>query len=323
VSESGLDFSYNEEQDAIRVAVDRFCTQRNVRDLARQAGAPFLRQLWRDLAALGVFQVAAPDEAASGGALAMCAIAETLGQHLFPGPVAATYIAAQVLEPDTADRVRDGDLLVCLGSVESTLLPWGADADVFLIVDGPDVARAHTPGFVEPVATLGGETWGRAHLKVDESFHPVPNAAIAGNIASAAYLAGAAWHLLQEAAAYAALRKQFGKTLGEFQAVSHALADCAIALSAAQALARAASCAFDSAAAGSGEAQPEAAAAVLSARRASLNTAYTCHQVFGGIGITLEGPAFYISRRIRQLASTPPVGHREHDILLAASGLGA
>ncbi len=33
-------------------------------------------------------------------------------------------------------------------------------------------------------------------------------------------------------------------------------------------------------------------------------------------------PAFHISRRIRQLASAPPVGTREQDLLLAAAGLG-
>jgi hypothetical protein len=49
-----------------------------------------------------------------------------------------------------------------------------------------------------------------------------------------------------------------------------------------------------------------AAAARLSARRAALDAAHTCHQLFGAVGITLEGPVFHISRRLRQLASQPP-----------------
>ncbi len=144
------------------------------------------------------------------------------------------------------------------------------------------------------------------------------------NISTAAYLASAAWRLLTDASAHAATRKQFGKTLGEFQAVAHPLADCAIGLTAAQALARAAASNFDSAGTGAlHEASCLAAGAVMSARRASLNAAYVCHQVFAGIGITLDGPAFHISRRIRQLASAPPAGTREQDLLLVEAGLGA
>jgi alkylation response protein AidB-like acyl-CoA dehydrogenase len=177
---------------------------------------------------------------------------------------------------------------------------------------------------VQPVATLGGETWGRALLKADATLPASPRAFIIGNIAAAAYLVGAAWQLLQSTSAHAATRKQFGKPLGDFQAVAHPLADCAIGLTAAQTLARAAACSFDDSDIDDGlqQASSRACAALLSARRASLGTAFACHQVFAGVGITLEGPVFHISRRIRQVASTPPTGGRERDVLLNAIGLG-
>ena len=38
--ESGLDFSFNEDQEAIRTAIDRFCTQHTVVDSARQLKQP-------------------------------------------------------------------------------------------------------------------------------------------------------------------------------------------------------------------------------------------------------------------------------------------
>jgi hypothetical protein len=98
-------------------------------------------------------------------------------------------------------------------------------------------------------------------------------------------------------------RKQFGKALGEFQAVAHPLADCSMALGAASGLARAAGFHFDAQAEG---ARASAAAARLSATRAAVEAAHVCHQLFGALGITLEGPVFHISRRIRQLASQPP-----------------
>jgi len=320
---AGLDFSFNEEQDAIRAAIDRFCTQHAVVALARQSGQPFPRELWRELAELGAFAPAAPGNSEAGGALEVCAISETLGQHVFPGPIPATYLAIQVLGTDEAIGFINGRSLVSLSSADSTLLPWGMEADLFLIVGASDIARATVPDHIESVPTLGGETWGRALLEMEETLPGASRAFIIGNISTAAYLASAAWRLLRDARAHAATRKQFGKTLGEFQAVTHPLADCAIGLSAAQTLARAAACNFDSADSGElHEASCLAAGAVMSARRASLNAAYVCHQVFAGIGITLDGPAFHISRRIRQLASAPPAGAREQDLLLNAAGLG-
>ena len=53
-------------------------------------------------------------------------------------------------------------------------------------------------------------------------------------------------------------------------------------------------------------AEMRAAAARLSARRAALEAAHVCHQLFGALGIVLEGPVFHVSRRIRQLASQAP-----------------
>lgn len=321
---AGLDFSFNEEQEAIRTAIDRFCTQHAVVELARQSGQAFPRALWRELAELGAFAPAAPGNCAAGGALEVCAISETLGEHVFPGPIPATYLAIQVLDPKNVTELIEGRALLSLSSAGSTLLPWGTEADLFLIIDATEIAMAAVPHHVQPVSTLGGEVWGREMLKINETLSGANRGFVIGNISTAAYLAAAAWRLLKDASAHAATRKQFGKTLGEFQAVTHPLADCAIGLTAAQTLTRAAACSFDSAGTGElHEASCLAAGAVMSARCASLNAAYVCHQVFAGIGITLDGPAFHISRRIRQLASAPPTGTREQDLLLNAAGLGA
>lgn len=321
--DAGLDLGFNEDQEAIRVTIDRFCTQHATEDLARQSGQPFPRALWRQLAELGAFSPAAPGSNEAGGALEVCAISESLGHHVFPGPVGATYLAIQVLDPDEATALIDGHSLVSLSSTDSTLLPWGTEADLFLIVSESDIALAHAPDYIEPVPTLGGETWGRALLKIERNLPDARRGLIIGNISTAAYLASAAWHLINDASEHAATRKQFKKTLGKFQAVAHPLADCAIGVTAAQTLARVAACSFDGAGTGDlHQASCLAAGAVMSARRASLNAAFVCHQVFAGIGITLEGPVFHIARRIRQLVSTPPSNKREQDLLLAAAGLG-
>jgi hypothetical protein len=125
---------------------------------------------------------------------------------------------------------------------------------------------------------------------------------------------------VRESSEYAATRKQFGKTLGEFQAVAHPLADCQINLTAAQQLCRAAANCFDEN--HMGQAQYYANGALLSARRAALHTAHCCHQVYAAIGITLEGPAFHFSRRIRQIASQAPDDSLAKQQLLKKIGLG-
>ena len=58
--EYGLNLDFNEDQEAIRAAVDRFCQQQNVEDIARQSAAQFPRMLWQQLAELGAFYPAAP-----------------------------------------------------------------------------------------------------------------------------------------------------------------------------------------------------------------------------------------------------------------------
>ena len=322
---TGLDFSYNEDQQAIRAAIDRFCAQHNVEEIARQPDGPFPRELWRELAEQGVFYPASPDSPEAGGALEVCAIAETLGRHVFPGPIGPTYLAIQLLDGAERDALQGGRALVSLSCAGSTLLPWGTAADIFLTVDESTIARAVPPAHIEPAPTLGGDSWARAVLRIDRTLPDATRGLVLANIATAAYLASAGWQLLMDASAYAATRRQFGKTLGEFQAVAHPLADCAIRVSAAQTLARAAACSADRAGfdGGADRVECDAATALFCARRAALNAAYACHQVFAGIGITLEGPAFHITRRIRQVASTPPLGGREEKLLLAEVGLGA
>jgi alkylation response protein AidB-like acyl-CoA dehydrogenase len=323
--DTALDFSFNEDQEAVRSAIKRFCTQQNVDDIARQSGAPFPRTLWRQLAELGIFYPASADNNDAGAAVTICAISETLGESIFPGPIAATYLAVQVATDPDLSALLDGQTLVSLSNTGSTLLPWGTEADLFLVTADSVVSRAAAPQEVAPVSTLGGETWGRQTLHVGESLPNASRGLALCKISTAGYLAGIAWRLLREASEFARTRRQFGKALGDFQAVAHPLADCAIALTAAQSLARSAACAFDSATdqqASLVQTHCYAAGAIISARRASLKTAFACHQVYAGIGITLDGPAFHLSRRIRQVASQPPFDCREQDLILTHAGLG-
>jgi len=200
-------------------------------------------------------------------------------------------------------RVASGESVACVATPPE--LPFAPAADVFVEVDaGAESAWLASPdGAFEPVETLGGEPWGRGWLVRGEVLAGVASARVAADVARAAYLAAAGRRLVDDAADHARARRQFGRAIGEFQAVAHPLADAAIALDGAVALARAAAWHLD---AGSADAAAWAGAARISATRASVDAIHTAHQVFGAVGITVEGPAFHVSRRIRQVASSPP-----------------
>jgi len=320
---TSLDLGLNEDQQAIADAIDRFCESRCDTTVVKGLTDTFSTPLWRELAEMGALAPATPE--GDGGALEICAMSEALGRAVFPGPLAATYLATQVLDEAERLTVMAGQSIVSLGAIgsnkRSALMPFAEQAKIFLLTDGKNVYRGEVVGVVTPVQTLGGEPWGRVNIKVGTKLANSDRGLQLNNICTAAYLTSAGKRLVKEASDYANVRKQFGKTLGEFQGVAHPLADCQISLTAAQMLARAAASCFDSNDFANGK--NYAAAARISASRAALKSAYVCHQVFAGIGITLEGPAFHISRRIRQLVSQPPGDHAAKENLLDQIGLGS
>src|SRR5690606_12629717 len=92
---STLDLDFNEDQRIIADAVAGFCAHHIDLHHLKQMQPEFSLKAWQALAALGIFSPAT--QQGEGGALEICAISEALGQHVFPGPVAATYLAAQLL----------------------------------------------------------------------------------------------------------------------------------------------------------------------------------------------------------------------------------
>ena len=316
---TNLDLEYNEDQRAIAAATSNFCIDHVDLHNLKRLQPVFIRQSWQALAEIGVFAPAT--SLGEGGALEICAINEALGKHVFTGPVAATYLATQVLQGEELAQLAEGKKLVSVSNTSDTLLPWATEAQIFLQTDGTQVHRAEVQGKIQATQTLGGELWARGTLAIKQkNLSGSERGLLLNQIAIAAYLCGAGLQLVKESADYATVRKQFGKTLGEFQGVAHPLADAQISLAAAQQLARAAACCFD--ANKMAEATQYAAGAAVSSRRAALKAAYVCHQVYAGIGITLEGPAFHITRRIRQLASQAPGDAASKQLLLDNIGLG-
>jgi len=312
-----LDLEFDDAQAALADALTQFGRARCDESVLRAADGGFSRGMWSELAALGVLAAGAPG--GDGGALEICAAMEALGRAAFPGPLVGTFVAMQVLEGSERDAVAEGEAIVSCG--EPPLMPFAPVADVFLEIAGEAVHRGEPAGPVQAVAVLGGEPWGRVAIDRGPRLEGSARALVIGEIALAAQLAALGARLVEAAAEHARTRRQFGRSIGEFQAVAHPLADCSMRLAAGRALARAAAWHFDE-----GDlpaASSRAASARLACAAAAVEAAHVGHQVFGAIGITLEGPVFHLSRRIRQLASTPPGADRARQRMLARLGMAA
>ncbi len=295
-----LDLTWNAEQQAIADAVAKLCRDRATRAAVEGSEGRFPREPWSALAELGFLALGTPQ--GGGGALEIAATCEALGAALCPGPIAETFLATHVLEGADRDAIAAGELVVSVGA--PPLLPWATVADRFLIEQGGRLRAGLPAGPIEPVESLGGDPWGRVTIEpIGDVLERSDTALTVHDVALAAYLAAAARALVTTAAEHARGRVQFGKPLGKFQAVAHPLADSAMRLSAAATLARAGAFHADRGD-DSITARRYAAAARLSAASAAREAAVVCHQVFGAIGITLEGPAYRFSRRIEQLAAS-------------------
>jgi alkylation response protein AidB-like acyl-CoA dehydrogenase len=315
VSAAGLDLAFDDAQQALADTVARWCRERFPAEAARAAGERFPDALWRELAGLGVLGLATSE--GGGGALEATAAMEALGAAAFPGPLAATFLAAQLLPAAERRAVTSGEALVCVA--EPPLLPWAPRAGVFVELAGDEAWRARPAGAIEPMATLGGEPWGRGALAREALLGDARRARALGDLALAAWLAAAGRALVEAAAAHARTRRQFGRPLGAFQAVAHPLAAAAIELDAASTLARVGAWRWDEALA---TAAAAAGVARLAAAEAALRAVHAAHQAFGALGITKDGPAWAVSRRIRQAVATPPGPAPARAAVLAALDAG-
>ena len=116
-----------------------------------------------------------------------------------------------------------------------------------------------------------------------------------GAVLATAEASGAAAAVLALACDYASQRRQFGRTIGSFQAVRHLLADMHMQVESSWSSVLYAAASLD-------ENEPEALRTASIAKafgaRATRDVAHGALQVFGGIAFTLEHPAHRFLRRI-------------------------
>ena len=284
-------FSLDADQNVLRDAIAAACAE-------VPRGASFERERWRALAELGALGAGTDGES---GARELVAVFEALGEAAHAGPLVETVIAlAAIRDAPERGAIERGEAFASVGV--APLWPFGEDATVHLaIVDG-ELRHARLIGEGTPLSTLAGDPWLRSQAEIGARVEGGPDALTLGRVAAAAALAAAGQRLIHDAAERACARRQFGRPIGDYQAVAHPLAQCSIRLGASEGLGRAAARHVDS---GDDAAEDLALAAFESAREGAMAAAHQAHQTFGALGITLEGPVFASSRRIRQWASLP------------------
>ncbi|TDD33717.1 acyl-CoA dehydrogenase [Actinomadura sp. KC06] len=249
------------------------------------------RALWSSVAEAGVFAVAVPEGSGGAGPLPveLCVAAEELGRAAAPGPYVETLAAAELLggvgrgESPWLRRIADGEAVVSLA------VPHALDADIAdLVLDADGVERE--PG--ERVTSLDPA---RRLFRIRGA---VPGFTDFGALLCAAQQIGLGRSLLDVSVAYAKTRRQFGRPIGEYQAIKHHLASALVELEFARPLVYGAALSY-----GTPDFARDVSAAKAAASEASYATAKTALQVHGAIGYTDEyDPSLWI-RKARALYS--------------------
>jgi alkylation response protein AidB-like acyl-CoA dehydrogenase len=338
-----VSIAIGEDHLALLGVARRFTAERCPPAVARaamdavEAVTETLPPFWDDLAGLGWLGLAVPesDGGQGAGVAELAVVLEELGRAVAPGPVLPTAWAAALA--GGAREVRAG---LAAGrragavALEGTL-PAREAGDGLCVTGstGPVLGGTLAGAVVVPVTVAGEERW--AVVETGEgagvSATPVPaldqtrglarldlldapatplagltrdRVEAVGAVLGAAECAGGAAWCVDVAAAYARERRQFGRPIGQFQAVKHRCADMLVRLEQVRALAWDAAAALD----GPDPGGPEAALAVAAAGAVAFDAyaavAKDCIQVLGGIGFTWEHDAHLYLRRalaLRQL----------------------
>lgn len=260
-----MNFDLSEDQQLVRTTVERFANTFDPAQRKAWRGEPggYPRTRWRELAALGLIALAAPEHTGGlgGSAVDLAVVAEALGQGLAIDPWLENAVLPALLAP-SLPRLLDGVALAALAFAEpgrryelspaltradtngrisgrKTLVLGGAIADTLLVTaqaaDG--FALFAVPADADGIrrtcyAVVDGSIAAEVELNdatgerlaCDEAqFHQAVGDA---RLLAAAEMVGTAQRLFDETLGYVKQREQFGVPIGTFQALQHRLVEC-------------------------------------------------------------------------------------------------
>ncbi len=316
----------SEEHEALRATARRFLESRCPPPVPRsylEAETEELPPFWDELAAQGWLGLAV-DERYGGqgyGFVELAVVLEELGRAMAPGPFVPTVIAAAVLQ-DTATEEEKSTWLPKLldGSTPAAVM-----LDGNLVLGGGLARLLVTPGqivadpTVQPTHSLDATRRLARFEGIADPAAPAPDRwrDIAAVLLGAEAVGLAGW-CLDTASSYAKVREQFGRPIGQFQAIKHKCANLLVAVEQARAVVWDAASALGDPATAS---LPAAVAASI-AFDAAADAAKECVQILGGIGFTWEHDAhLYLKRTmsIRQLVG-PTERWRTRTATMALAG---
>jgi len=300
-----MNFDLDDDQRDLAAAARDFLAGVAGPDLARKVldGAPAEeigpgRDGW---VSSGFAAITVPEAAGGGGGtlVDLAVVAEAAGRVL-AGPSLASYARAAVLLADLPEQLAGlagGGLRVAVVDDPRAVLD-ALGADTFLVLRGEDVVLA--PGTAR-TATPIDPTRGLAPVDLEAGDVVLPGARDrwdrarqVARVVLAAEDLGAAARAVELGVAYAKERTAFGRAIGSYQAVKHALVDAYVRVEQLRSLVWWAAWAADEAP----DELPLASAAAKGAAAVTLEQAAdTLVHVHGGIGFTWEHDAHLYWRR--------------------------
>lgn len=350
-----MTLAITEDHAALAATARRFLEARCPAEVARRdldSEHESLPDFWAELAGLGWLGLHLPE--ADGGQgfgwPELAVVLEEMGRAAAPGPFLPTVIAGALINlaegspRQILNELAEGRAIAAVAFPGTTKLTTTEAGDRTITLNGTarPVLSAHLADWLILPA---GETW--CLVRADDvevrelaSLDPTRRVAevtahdvrvepsrqlqisrqqvddVIATLVAAECAGGAGW-CLETAAEYAKVREQFGRPIGQFQAVKHRCADMLIGVEQAR------GAAWDAARCPPGT-DPNLAAAVAGALAPEVysRVAKDCIQLLGGIGFTWEHDAHRHLRRsvsLRQLMGAP--SHWQQRVAeLASSG---
>ena len=328
-----MDFGLSEDQLLLEQTVRDFLADqvpiRRVREL-RHEDSPYDPKVWRGLAELGVAGILAPESQGGSGLtlLAAALVSQSLGHAAAPSPFLATSVmAATALSALDADlsgiasgeqtfgvavtelfsiregagvRLEAGKLhgkaMMAIDSIDADLILVAVDSETLAVIESSDasIERLPTVDATRTTAelTLNAVTPAAIFTSAGDA---ITRMLQAGRIAAAADTLGACESMIEQAVAYAQVRKQFDRVIGSFQAVKHMCAEMIAELEPARSLVWYAAHSFDAI---PGEAPVMSCHALAHVSEIAREIASVSTQVHGGIGWTDEQNLHFWYKRI-------------------------
>jgi alkylation response protein AidB-like acyl-CoA dehydrogenase len=309
-----LDYSLSDDHTDLQTAYRQFFKSHCSIETVRAAEASgFDKSLWERLCAMGATTMALPESVGGDGAtlVDLTLVAEEIGRSLAPVPWIDHVCAARLLArlgaltsgADYAEDVVNGQQLATFDPQQDStagvrLISTGSIADHIVVRDGDDVVRltfATRPAKVDNIGRLP-MAWVDPEAADSRTVLGSGAGAVAAyqvaldewRVLTAAALAGLVEETMTIAAEFAKTRYTLGVPISTLQAISHPLANMAIAVQGGRNLARRAAWFLDN----EPDERPELApsAFVFMAEEAAKAATMAVH-VQGGLGVSAEAAA--------------------------------